>query len=447
MPRFGPRRSRGRLERGSIPRDAAVHLRAFIAALATSVALSGCVTAPRLETPPLGSRIAAPEGFASDIRTDSLDYNFFEAHAEQTTGAVRAASDGSIDILALSGGGAGGAFGAGVLVGLTNAQPRPRFELVTGVSTGALIAPFAFLGPDWDGKLTEAYRGDATDGLLKSRGAGVLFGVGVFQGEPLRRLVERFVTDELLAAIAKEAATGRMLLVATTNLDREETVIWDMGAIAARSVAGPGGKDRARELFRDVLVASASAPGVFPPVMIKVSDNGKTYEEMHVDGGATTPFFIVPDIAMIMGYAPKALHGANVYVVINGQASSPPRATQNNTVDIAARSFTAVLNHMTRTELAQTNAFAARNGMTFRFTTIPPSVEFGGSLAFDQANMRAIFDYGMRCATRSRAWMTSQQALAHSHEGQIEQLAPDAAACPLVTEEDVEPPARVEPQD
>jgi hypothetical protein len=409
-----------------------VNLRAFTAAFSCSLLLAGCVTAPRLETPPLGSRTVAPEGFASDIRTDALDYNFFETHAEESTGAVRAASDGSVDILALSGGGAGGAFGAGVLVGLTNAHTRPQFELVTGVSTGALIAPFAFLGSDWDGKLTEAYRGEATDGLLKSRGAGVLFGVGVYEGEPLRRLVERFVTDELIATIAKEAATGRMLLVATTNLDREETVIWNMGAIASQSRAGPDGAERARELFRDVLIASASAPGVFPPVLIEVKEGEKAYQEMHVDGGATTPFFIVPDIAMIMGYAPKALHGANVYVVINGQASSPPRATQNNTVDIAARSFTAVLNHMTRTELAQTNAFASRNGMAFRFTTIPPAVEFGGSLAFDQANMRAIFDYGMRCATRSHAWITPEQALAHAEVTQSVQLSPDRAGCPLL---------------
>lgn len=394
--------------------------------------LTGCVTAPRLNTPPFGLRTVAPQGFASDIRTDSLDYDFFEAQAERNTGAVRAASDGSIDILALSGGGAGGAYGAGVLVGLTNAHTRPRFELVTGVSTGALIAPFAFLGPDWDGKLTEAYRGDATDGLLRSRGAGVLFDVGIFEGEPLRRLVERFVTDELVAAIAKETETGRMLLVATTNLDREETVIWDMGAIAARSRSGPEGAGRARELFRDVLVASASVPGVFPPVLIEVRDGDQAYQEMHVDGGATTPFFIVPDIAMVMGYAPKALQGANVYVIINGQASSPPRATQNNTVDIAARSFTAVLNHMTRTELAQTNAFASRNGMAFRFTTIPPSVQFGGSLAFDQANMRAIFDYGMRCATRGHAWITSEQALAHSGMTQSVQLSPDRADCALL---------------
>lgn len=397
----------------------------FGTSLIASLALAGCTTVPRLDTPPASPRGAAPIGFTPAIRTDTLDRNFFVEHADETTAAIKTASDGSIDMLALSGGGAGGAFGAGVLVGLTNARQRPKFEVVTGVSTGALIAPFAFLGPDWDGKLTEAYRGDATNGLLVSRGVGVLFGVGVFEGEPLRKLVERFVTDDLVRAVGKEAATGRMLLVATTNLDREETVIWNMGAIAM------AGGDKARELFRDVLVASSSVPGVFPPVMIDVEKNGRRFQEMHVDGGASTPFFIAPDIAMLMGFTPANLRGANIYVIVNGQSSSAPRSTANNTVDIAARSFTAVLNHMTRTALSQTNIFAQRNDMKFRFTSIPSEVKFAGSLAFDQASMRETFDYGMRCATRSSVWLTPEQALAHTERVIGDPQPADVADCPV----------------
>jgi predicted acylesterase/phospholipase RssA len=389
-----------------------------------SLALAGCTTIPRLDTPPATALAAAPSGFAQPIRTDTLNRAFFEAHASITTAGVKAASDESIDLLALSGGGAGGSFGAGVLVGLTKANTRPKFEVVTGVSTGALISPFAFLGPDWDDKLTVAFRGKSTAGLMKSRGIGALFDVGMFRGEPLRDLVDAFVTPEMVEAVAKEATTGRILLVATTNLDREETQIWNMGAIAMQ------GGDRARTLFRDVLVASASVPGVFPPVMIEVKDGEKTYTEMHVDGGASTPFFVAPDIAVILGFSPEALRGANVYVVINGQASSPPRTTRNNTVDIVARSFTAVLNHMTRTSLAQTDSFAARNDMTFVFTTIPRDVQFGGSLAFDDANMAATFDYGYRCAAAGLAWLTPQEALAHFELTGQQQVAPAVADCP-----------------
>ena len=392
-----------------------------------SLALASCTTAPRLDTPTAAAATAAPAGFSRPIRADALDRAFFEANADRMSEGVKAASDGSIDILALSGGGAGGAFGAGIVVGLTKANARPKFEIVTGVSTGALIAPFAFLGPKWDTTLTEAFSGKATNSLLVSRGLGALFGVGVFQGAPLHKLVDRFVTDELIAAVAKEAETGRLLLVATTNLDREETQIWNLGAIAMQ-----GGKP-ARDLFRSVLVASASVPGVFPPVMIDVQDGGKTFQEMHVDGGASTPFFIAPDIAMILGEAPQVLRGAHIYVVVNGSSASPPRSTRNNTIDIVARSFTAVLNHMTRTLLLQTEDFAQRNGMSFVFTVMPQDVAFGGSLAFEEANMKSIFDYGVRCAAAKQAWVSPEEALAHVSVVGEAAVPPDKADCPLLS--------------
>lgn len=391
-----------------------------------SLALAGCATAPRLDTPPASPADASPSGFAEPIRTDALDRDFLIEQLPKATRAVEAMRDGSVDVLALSGGGAGGAYGAGILVGLTNADKRPTYEIVTGVSTGALIAPFAFLGSDWDGKLTEAYRGEATDKLLVSRGFGMLFGSSVFEGGPLQELVERFVTDELIDAVAKESRTGRILLVATTNLDREETVVWNMGAIAQE------GGDRAREVFRDVLVASASVPGVFPPVMIDVEKDGHKYQEMHVDGGASTPFFIAPDITLILGEPPESLRGAHIYVIVNGPASSAARTTLNNPVDVASRSFTAVMNHMTRTALVQANVFAARGDMTFAFTTIPSDVAYAGPLAFDQASMRETFDYGMRCATRNLVWVNPQQAVERADKVGPEIAPLPTASCPLL---------------
>lgn len=397
-----------------------------VASLAIGL-LAACTTAPRLDTPPASPRGASPVGFEASVRTETTDYDFHKENAPKAANAIARSADRTVDMLALSGGGAGGAYGAGVLVGLTGAGTRPRFEIVTGVSTGALIAPFAFLGSGWDSKLTEAYRGEATDGLMQSRGLGVLFDVGVFDGKPLRQLVERFVTDELVFAVAREAAYGRVLLVATTNLDREETVIWDMGAIARR------GGNEARKLFQDVLVASASVPGVFPPVMINVEKDGKKYQEMHVDGGASTPFFVAPEAVLSMDTTSLNLRGANIYVVINGQSATTPRSTSNNTIDIAARSFTAVLNHMTRGAIDQTSDFAKINSMGFRYTGIPSDVQFGGSLAFDKANMAATFDYGVRCASRGQAWVTKEQA-------QQRTRAEDAALQPFATADCPLPP-------
>ena len=394
---------------------------------ALSLALAGCATAPRGETPPAAQLAAAPAGYAQVIRTDALNRQFFESRASEATQAVRAASDGSTDIIALSGGGAGGAYGAGVLTGLTKAGTRPKFEIVTGVSTGALIATFAFLGPEYDDKLTEAFRGKSTTHVLKSKGLGGLFSTSFYDGKPLKALIDKFITVEMIDRVGAEALTGRMLLVATTNLDREETTLWNMTAIASR-----GGAD-AHKLYRQVLLASSSIPGVFPPVLIDVTGpDGRTYSEMHVDGGASTPFFVTPDIAMILDFAPEALRGANMYVVVNGQASSPPRTTPNNMGEVMSRSFTTVLNHMARTSLGQTNDFAQRNGMTFKLTAIPSDVRFGGALAFDEAGMAATFDYGSRCAVEGLAWATPREALAHLEVAGPVQLAPAEAQCPLL---------------
>ena len=197
-----------------------------------------------------------------------------------------------------------------------------------------------------------------------------------------------------------------------------------MGLIAQQ------GGDRARELFRDVLVASSSVPGVFPPVMIDVEKDGAKYQEMHVDGGASTPFFIAPDMALILGEPPESLRGAHIYVIVNGPAASPARTTLNNPVDVASRSFTAVMNHMTRTALVQADVFAKRGDMTFAFTTIPPSVAYAGPLAFDQVSMRETFDYGMRCATRGLAWVNTEQAIARAQVGGNEISPLNVAECP-----------------
>jgi predicted acylesterase/phospholipase RssA len=195
---------------------------------------------------------------------------------------------GAFRILALSGGGTEAAFGAGALVALGRSGTRPEFSVVTGVSAGALIAPYAFLGPDWDRQLTYAYTSGLADHLLQPRGLGVLFGSSAYRGSPLDHLVERYLTDSIIRAVAKEAASGRLLLVATTNVNTGETVVWDLGSIAMN------GGDHARGLVRDVLVASASVPGMFPPPILHIQKRGTLVAEAHIDGTTTTPFEVPP---------------------------------------------------------------------------------------------------------------------------------------------------------
>lgn len=369
--------------------------------------LAGCVTLPR-EEPPLAALTgdAHPIGFDRTIRTGEFDNDASEATSRDAARLLSAApDDGRIDILALSGGGAGGAFGAGAVVGLTQSGARPKFELVTGVSTGALIAPFAFLGPDWDDELTHAYTDGAGDGLTRAAGLGSLFRVGVLPGRSLRALVERYITQDLVDAVAVEAAKGRMLLAATTNLDSQELVIWDLGRIAM------AGGDKARSLFLDVLVASASVPGVFPPVMIKVEGKGERYEEMHIDGGTSALFFIAPHAALVGGRAPEEMANANVYVLINGQLSAMPIATPVSTTSVALRGFSVLTSHMARIELVLTAALARRHDFKLHYASLPREFPYGGTFDVDRQAMRRVFGYAQFCARAGRLWTSTPEAL------------------------------------
>jgi predicted acylesterase/phospholipase RssA len=237
-----------------------MQLRHPIAILLSAIlfTLQGCAqTAIRERTSSEGD---APNA----IRTLGPDQRFSILPSPSVARRVRAQRPGQpINILALSGGGADGAIGAGAMVGLTRSALRPQFSVVTGVSAGALIAPYSFLGSDWDNQLAEVYTSGSAEHLLQSRGLGVLFGSSLYSGTPLKELVDRYATDALIHAVARESSTGRLLLVATTDVSTGEQVIWDLGSIAMNGGVG------ARALFRDVLLASASVPGLFPPVVIR----------------------------------------------------------------------------------------------------------------------------------------------------------------------------------
>ena len=373
---------------------------------------SGCVTLPRTDAPPSALTVeATPVGFSEAVRVSGLDISSFRATAAETISRLNELADGGpIDVLALSGGGAGGAFGAGAIVGLTQSGTRPEFEIVTGVSTGALIAPFAFLGPDWDDALEAAYTGGASERLTARPGLGTFFRVSLFQGVVLRSLVEEFVTDELFVAVGAEARKGRLLQVATTNLDTEETVIWDMGAIAMK------GGDAAKRLFVDILIASSSVPGAYPPIMINVENDDRQFEEMHVDGGVTVPFFIAPHSAFVSGEYLVGIENANVYVVINAPLTTTPRATPINTTSISLRGFSVALSYLTRTELILTASFAQQNSLNLSFTSIPPAYKFAGVFAFEAPEMRKLFDYAQSCAAAGQLWLTPEHMI-----GQTEQ--------------------------
>ncbi|MFP1130564.1 patatin-like phospholipase family protein [Asticcacaulis sp. W401b] len=376
--------------------------------------LSGCLTLQRTETEYPRAADYQPVGFPN-VRFSATDPNIparLEADARkdmQLNGMQR------FDVLALSGGGADGAFGAGVLVGWSKRGDRPQFRMVTGVSTGALIAPFAYLGPAYDEKLKDAYTSGVADSLTKSRGLLSLFTPGVLDSKALYGLVSTYVDETMVRDIAREHLKGRRLLVGTTNLDAQTGVLWDLGEISAIAVRdGSAGKMReAIDLIRQVLVASSSVPAAFAPVMITVEPvpgghgvptGPRPFQEMHVDGGVTLPFFILPE-SMMNWTVPKGLiSGGHIYVIINGKITPQPAITPYNALEIMGRSLDTLTKAQARGTLISLYAFAQRSQMDVSEVALPDEFIEGGLLAFEKDSMRRVFYYGYQLGASDKLW-------------------------------------------
>ncbi len=374
------------------------------------VLAAGCTSTARLNAPDALISGAQPEGFSPAIRLLSPDLVAFDQRTPDFIASLRtAASNGTVNILSLSGGGSNGAFGAGALYGLSRRHSRPEFQLVTGVSAGALIAPFAFLGASWDEKLKDAFAGEHSLPLLRSAKAALVARLvsplGSHKQNALSRLVDHYVTAELLEAVARESAKGRQLVVATTDLDKQETVIWNMGVIAAQ------GGEAARLLFRDVLVASASVPGIFPPVLIHVRGGARKFDELHVDGGITTPLFFAPLMAVFHPTYLQDLRGAHLYLVVNGQLAHEPETTTLHTPTILARSLSAGTTYRTREAINDAISLVRQSDMTLHLTEIPADYPEDNFVDFSARHMRSLFDYGLSCAQRNLLWVTPEQSV------------------------------------
>ena len=242
--------------------------------------------------------------------------------------------------LAVSGGGADGAFGAGLLVGWTEAGNRPEFQMVTGVSTGALTAPWAFLGSDYDGILREVYTTTESRDIARRRGLAIVaFSDAAADSAPLLDIIERYVTDEVIEAIAVEFRRGRQLFIGTTDLDFMRPVIWNVGTICA------SGHPNAKSLVHEIMLASASIPAALPPVRIDVEVDGQMYDEMHVDGGTTSQVFVYPtamDWPALLEAA-GVIEGANTYIIRNSHLAPRREVVEPKVLSIASRSISTLI--------------------------------------------------------------------------------------------------------
>lgn len=298
------------------------------------------------------------------------------------------------NILALSGGGADGAFGAGVLVGWTESGKRPKFDIVTGVSTGSFMAALAFLGPQYDGVMTRLYTRQSNDTIFIDRGAAGLASDSLYDNTPLAKLIEKTVTKSFVAEVAAQHAAGRRLYIATTNLDAGELVVWDMGQIAAGDRADPV------LMFQKILRASAAVPGFFPPVYIKPV-KGKELRQAHVDGGVKAPILI----RNFMFETPAKTR--RLYAIVNGNLSRlNASAVQAKLTDIGKKSISELLRSLTETSVYQGYVAARQSATDFNLIAIPD--EFGATsnaLDFDPKKMKALYETGRELGRGQNKWL------------------------------------------
>lgn len=305
------------------------------------------------------------------------------------------------DYLAISGGGPQGAFGAGLLVGWTETGTRPEFTMVTGISTGALSAPFAFLGPAYDAQLKEIYTRYSTDDLVKRRSIlAIVTGDSATSTKPLRALVARYFNEQVIDAIAQEFRKGRQLFIGTTDLDADRPVIWNITRIAA------SGDPKAVELIHKVLVASASIPVAFPPVIIEVEADGKRYDEMHADGGTSTQIFLYP-VGLDWDLVIEKLEvkgEPSVYLIRNARLRPVRKAMIRKVFPIADRSISSLIRTQGIGDMYRVYLAAERDGIDYNLAYVPEDFNEKPKEMFDPEYMKRLFDVGYRMAKSGFPW-------------------------------------------
>ncbi|MGB9041121.1 MAG: patatin-like phospholipase family protein [Pseudolabrys sp.] len=311
--------------------------------------------------------------------------------------------------IAISGGGDDGAFGAGLLVGWSARGDRPEFDVVTGVSTGSLSAPFVFLGQKYDAQLKEIYTDTTANDIFVSRPTvlAAIASDAVSDSAPLRRMIARYLDQTMVQRIAEEYNKGRLLFILTTNLDQGRPVIWNIGAIAASN------NPKAQDLIIDVLLASASIPAVFPPVMLDVTVDGARHQEMHVDGGTIAQAFLYPPSFSLKSAAARA--GISeiklrkerkrvAYVIRNGRFTRSEESVQLRTIAIAREALSTMIASSGVNDTYRMYLLAKRDGVDFNLASIGDDFDVPYKGPFDKEYMQTLFAHGYQKGRAGYPW-------------------------------------------
>ncbi len=382
-----------------------------------AVSLAACGVLPRNPVPPELTAAATIPGMP-DVRawagrpSAAMERDFEQSFQQESPADFPRGADGAVRYphLALSGGGANGAFGAGFLSGWTATGRRPVFKIVTGVSTGALMAPFAFLGPKYDVALHEFYTTTTTRDIfaIGSILTSLLRGDSLADTGPLAALIARHVDAEFLRQVADVHHRGRRLYMGTVDLDSQQFVVWNMGLIAA------SGHPEALDLFRNVMLASASIPIAFPPVFFEVEADGRRYDEMHVDGFVAATVFLNGGVfrpSLVHQRAGRGAAREDVFVIHNGQLSETPSPTPRSLRGITSRVIEASGRAGLVGDLFRIYTFAQRDQGTFHWVTIDQSVDLPGPDVFDPVKMAELYEIGYKVALAGPVWETQPPGL------------------------------------
>jgi predicted acylesterase/phospholipase RssA len=372
--------------------------------------LQGCAILTRPYKPPpaaLENQVQIPG--LPGVRAWGDEFSLsLEESAIESLEQEKTANHGKLEevvfVLALSGGGAEGAFGAGILCGWSQTGTRPRFKLVTGISTGALMAPYAFLGPTYDDRLKKAYTTISAEDIFRAHGpVAILLSLAnlkeltsLADSSPLAELVARLIDPQVLQEIAQEHLKGRRLLVGTTQLDAQRLVIWNMGAIAA------SGHPQALKLFRKIMVASAAIPGMFPPQYFEVEAGGEKFQEMHVDGGTKAQVMLYEaaiNLIVVGGQRPRQL-----FIIRNEQVYPEWKKVKPQLKYIAARAIDTLLKSQGVGDLFRLYVYAQRDNFDYNLAYIPEAFTTRPTSPFDTAYMNRLFQLGYDLASRGFAW-------------------------------------------
>jgi predicted acylesterase/phospholipase RssA len=373
------------------------------AVLCLLLSAAGCQTLAKRQSYSLAQMTAATVGFESNLRFFPEQQDDLVAHLGWDPGAGGRLPEptGRFDVLALSSGGPDGAYGAGVLNGLTDSGTRPDYEIITGVSTGALIAPFAFVGSRYDELIRKIYTGDL---LRKVLGLPSVFAaVGGQSLYPARRIpdfMNRYVDEKLMAEIAAEHARGRRLLVATANLDNNNLTVWNMGRIAAL----PDSAGLA--VFREVLRAAIAIPGALPPVAVETQSGGQSLSELHGDAGILAAFYAEPDFVPAAFVTQRGGERPRIDVVIHNQIDALTAPAKANALKLAGRSVSNLIRTSIKLMLDALIEDTDAAGIALRYTYLPPEWHTATSLEFDAKYMRTAYDLGYNRAISGEVWFS-----------------------------------------